>query len=110
MTQAVNDNPLARNPDKIAMIMARTGEKVSYRELDRRSNRVAHMLRGAGIESGDVVALCMDTNSQFMEILWAIQRAGLGFVPISTRLMPDEIAYVVNDSGAAAIFASGSLG
>jgi len=106
----VNDNPLARTPDKTAMILAWSGEEITYRELDERSNRVAHMLRGAGIAAGDVVALCMETNAYFMEILWAVQRAGLGFVPISTRLTSDEIAYVINDSGASAIFASASLG
>jgi long-chain acyl-CoA synthetase len=110
MNNIVSDSPLARNPSKVAMIMATSGEEVTYRELDERSNRVAHLLRRAGVERGGVVALCMDTNRNFMEILWALQRAGLGFVPISTHLTTDEIAYIVNDSNAAAIFASASLG
>jgi long-chain acyl-CoA synthetase len=110
MSGAVNDNPLAGSPDKTAMILAWSGEEITYRQLDERSNRVAHMLRDAGVSAGDSVALCMETNAHFMEILWAVQRAGLGFVPISTRLTSDEIAYVINDSGASAIFASADLG
>lgn len=107
---AVTDNPLARNPEKAAIILAWNDERISYRDLDRRSNRVAHLLRRAGVLAGDVVALCMETNAHFMEILWAVQRAGLGFVPISTKLTADEIAYIINDSGAAVVFASASLG
>lgn len=110
MSSGHTDNPLDRNPDKTAVIMAWSGEAVTYRELDRRSNQVAQMLRLAGLRTGDVVALCMDTNRYFIEILWGVQRSGLGFVPISTRLTPDEIAYIVNDSGAVALFASASLG
>ena len=105
-----NDNPLARHPDKPALIMAWSGEVVTYRDLDRRSNQVAHLLRNSGLKQGDVVALCMDTNRHFHEILWALQRSGLLFLPISTRLLPGEIAYILKDSGARALFATSELG
>jgi acyl-CoA synthetase (AMP-forming)/AMP-acid ligase II len=110
MTAVAGENPLARNPDKPALIMGWSGEVVTYRELDCRSNQVAHLLRDAGLRAGDVVALCMDTNRHFHEILWGVQRSGLVYVPISNRLLPDEIAYVLKDSGARAIFATSGLG
>ena len=110
MSGAQLDNPLARDPDKAALIMGWTGEVVTYRDLDRRSNQVAHLLRRAGLRAGDVVALCMDTNPHFHEIVWGAQRSGLVTVAISNRLLPDEIAYIVKDSGARALFATMGLG
>ena len=110
MSDSANDNPLARNPDKPALIMAWNGEVVTYHDLDRRSNQVAHMLRNAGLKTGDVVALCMDTNRHFHEILWGVQRSGLYFLPISNRLLPGEISYILKDSGARALFVTGGLG
>jgi long-chain acyl-CoA synthetase len=110
MSASGDDNPLALYPDKPALIMAWNGEVVTYRDLDRRSNQVAHLLRNAGLKAGDVVALCMDTNRHFHEILWGLQRSGLLFLPISNRLLPGEIAYILKDSGARAVFATSGLG
>jgi len=45
------------HPDKPAIVMAASGETVTYAELDRRSNQVAQLLRAHGIGIGDTVAL-----------------------------------------------------
>lgn len=107
---AVTSENLLRNPEKPALIMAWNGEVVTYRDLEWRSNQVAHMLRNAGLQKGDVVALCMDTNRHFHEILWGVHRSGLVFLPISNRLLSDEIMYVLKDSGARTVFATAGLG
>ena len=107
---AVASENLLRNPNKPALIMGWDGEVVTYHELERRSNQVAHLLRNRGLRKGDVVALCMDTNRHFHEILWGVHRSGLVFLPISNRLLPDEIAYILKDSGARVLFATGGLG
>ncbi len=98
------------DPDRAAIVMAGSGEVITYRELEDRSNQAAHLFRAAGLTNGMVVALLLDSDPRFLEITWAAHRAGLYFVCISTRLARAEIAYILEDSGAQALIASGSLG
>ncbi|MES2750779.1 MAG: acyl-CoA synthetase [Pseudomonadota bacterium] len=87
-------------PDKIAYRMAKSGDAVTYRELDRRSNQGAHLFRSLGLQKGDHIALMMENTPVFMEICWAAQRSGLYYTAISRYLTADEIAYIVKDCGA----------
>jgi acyl-CoA synthetase (AMP-forming)/AMP-acid ligase II len=100
----------AAHPDKPAVIMAGSGETVSYRELDERSNRCAHLFRSLGLQQGDTVAFCLDNRAAFFDLVWGAQRSGLIYVAISCRLTASEIDYILNDSGAKALFASNYLG
>jgi len=87
-------------PDKAAYIMAGTGEVVTYRQLNDRSNQCAQLLRGLGLQTGDSVALCLENHQRFFEIAWAAQRSGLYYTPVSSRLTPAEVEYIVGDCGA----------
>ncbi len=100
----------AAHPDKPAIIMAGSGQTVTYGELDARSNQVAHLLRSLGLHHGDTIALCMENRAEFFDLVWGAQRSGLVFVAISNRLTPSEIDYILADSGAQALFASDYLG
>ena len=66
--------------------MARSGEAVTYRQLEERSNRGAHLLRGLGLARGDSIALMMDNNARYFEICFAAQRSGLLYTAMSSRL------------------------
>ncbi len=99
----------AETPDKPALIVAETGETVSYAELDRRSNRAAHLFRAAGLAVGDTIALFLENVPEFYDIAWGAQRSGLFYVCISTKLTAPEIAYIVRDSGATLVVASAGL-
>lgn len=97
----------ARNfPDKPAYIMAASGETVTYKQLDERSNQIAHALREAGCEPGDTIAIFAENSPRYFEVCWAAQRAGLYFVCISSRLTAPEVQYIVEDSGAKLLVAS----
>jgi fatty-acyl-CoA synthase len=87
-------------PDKIAYRMAGSGETITYRDLDRRSNQGAHLFRALGLKTGDHIALLMENSLAFMEICWAAQRSGLYYTAISRYLTAEEIAYIVKDCGA----------
>ena len=97
------------NPDKPAIIMAASGETVTYAELDRRSNQVAQLLRARGIGIGDCVAMCLENHPWFFCLAWGFQRAGVHYVGISSRLTAPEIAYILEDSGAKLLFGSAYL-
>ncbi|MGM4964495.1 acyl-CoA synthetase [Tardiphaga sp. 1201_B9_N1_1] len=94
------------SPDKIAYRMAGSGQALTYRELDERSNRGAQLFRSLGLKAGDHVALLMENRLDFMEICWAAQRSGLYYTAISRYLTQDEIAYIVKDCGARVVITS----
>ncbi len=92
------------SPDKAAVIMGASGDVMTYRELDARSNQVAHLLRARGCQIGDTVALFFDNHPLFFALVWGAQRAGLIYVAISCRLTAREAAYIAHDSGAKLLF------
>ncbi|WP_025899995.1 AMP-binding protein [Sneathiella glossodoripedis] len=87
-------------PDKAAVIMASTGEVITYQQLDERSNQVAQFLRAQGLKIGDHIAFFLENNNRFHELCWGAQRAGLYYTAISSRLSAEEAAYIINDCGA----------
>ena len=73
---------LAANPDRPALIMAGSGEVITFAELDRRANRCAQLFRKLGLKPGDRVAFWLENNARFFEICWGAHNAGLLYVPI----------------------------
>ncbi|HEX6402330.1 MAG TPA: Pls/PosA family non-ribosomal peptide synthetase [Pseudonocardiaceae bacterium] len=86
-----------RIPDKIAL--ADGDQRVSYRELDRHANQLAHMLRALRIGTGSRVGILLHRSLHTYVSLLAILKAGAAFVPIDPRSPRDRIAYIVDDSG-----------
>ena len=87
-------------PHKPAYIMGDSGEMVTFRQLDERSNQGAQLFRSLGLKAGDHIGLMLENHPRFMEIVWAAQRAGLIYTPISTHLRKDETAYILENCGA----------
>ncbi len=97
------------SPDKPALIVAETGETISYAALDARSNRAAQLFRSAGLGVGDTIALFLDNIPEFYDLVWGAQRAGLFYVCIPSKLTAPEAAYIVDDSGARLVIASAAM-
>ena len=87
-------------PDKVAYRMARSGETMTYAELDRTSNRYSHLFRSLGVGQGGNVALIFENRLDLMALAWAGQRGGIFYTAISTHLTVPEVAYIVNDCNA----------
>jgi fatty-acyl-CoA synthase len=96
-------------PDKIAYRMAGSGASITYRQLDERSNQGAQLFRSLGLQTGGRIAILMENSLEFMEICWAAQRAGLYYTAISRFLKAEEIAYIIEDSGAGVLVASPAM-
>jgi fatty-acyl-CoA synthase len=94
----------ASQPDKPALIMAGSGDMLTYAELEAQSNRVAQLLRSRGIGIEDPVAVCLDNDAMYFPLAWGINRAGGLMVAISNRLTATEICYILKDSGAKLLF------
>jgi len=93
-------------PDHPAVIMAGSGDVLTYAELDARSNQVAHLLRDHGLQRGDRIAVFMENQIRFMEIIWAALRSGCYVTAINSFLTAEEVAYIVDDCDAKIVFTS----
>jgi len=94
------------HPDQAAIIMASTGETVTFGEYEARCNRVAHLLRAAGLQRGDHIAIFMENNPVMLEIEGGAERIGLYFTMINKYLAPDEVAYILTNSESRVLFTS----
>ncbi|MDT5052211.1 MAG: long-chain acyl-CoA synthetase [Mycobacterium sp.] len=97
-----------RDPQSPALIVA-DSDTISYGQLYARSQRVAALLYEAGLRRGDGVALVLPNRPEFLEITWGCQLSGLYYSAVNTHFTPDEVAYVVDDSGARAVFIDASM-
>ncbi|WP_405806474.1 acyl-CoA synthetase [Streptomyces sp. NBC_01187] len=97
------------HPDKPAVISARTGEALTYGQLEERSVRLANRLRSAGLRPGDHLALLSDNDARCLEVYWAAMRSGLYLTSVNSHLTAEEAAYIVGDCGARALIVSASL-
>jgi long-chain acyl-CoA synthetase len=78
--------------------------RLTYGELDRLSNRVAHALVGLGIGAGDKVALSCPNLPFFPIVYYGIMKVGAIVVPLNVLFKPREVAYHLSDSDAKAVF------
>ncbi len=85
-------------PLQPAFIMAGSGEAVTYRELEARCNRLAHLFRDHGLKRLDHYSIFMENNSRYLEACGAGERSGLYFTCVNSYLTAGELAYIVNNS------------
>jgi len=97
-----------RTPDSPALVVA-GGETITYGDLYARSQRVAAVLHDAGLRRGDGVALVLPNCQEFFEITWGCQLSGLYYSAVNTHFTPEEVAYIVDDSEARAVFVDASM-
>src|SRR4051794_18977130 len=74
--------------------------RLSFAELNARSNRFARLLRERGMRPGDTLALLCHNCLEFVEALVATRRIGVRLTPINFHLGADEVAYILRDCDA----------
>ena len=87
-------------PEREAYVDGDGGERLTFAELNARSNRTANAFRAAGIEKGDRVALLLMNSPEFVELFFALGKIGAVVVPLNWRLVADELEFILKDSGA----------
>ena len=85
-------------PLQPAFIMASTGEAVTYRELEARCNRLAHLFRKRNLKRLDHYSIFMENNSRYLESCGAGERAGLYFTCVNSFLTAGELGYILTNS------------
>ena len=97
-----------RQPDKVA-IYEMSGATRTFGDLNAQANRIARLLRAHGLGPGDSVALVCPNRAEFADVLFGCQRAGLRMTPVNWHMTPEEIAYVIDNCEAKALFADAGV-
>ena len=95
----------AATSDPGAIALCDGTSRLSYRELDDRATRLAHVLVAEGLAPGDRVAVVQENSIEYVETVVAIARAGGVLVPMLGALTEREHAFMVDDSGASFVVA-----
>src|SRR5438132_3084509 len=97
-----------RTPDRCALKYR--GQEISYAAFDQRIRMIGGWLASRGIGPDDVIAVLMKNSPAFLDIAFAASHIGAVFLPINFRLASDEVAYIVENSGARVLIADEELG
>jgi fatty-acyl-CoA synthase len=99
----------ATTPDKPAVVMAGSGDTLTFRELEEGSVRLARYLHEQGLRRGDGVVLVAENTPRVFEVYWAARRSGLYITLVNHHLSAPEAAYIVTDCGARALIVSAGV-
>ncbi|MDI3284230.1 non-ribosomal peptide synthetase [Polyangium sp. 15x6] len=102
----------ARTPDAVAIVFDEMGAAsrcLTYRELDERSNRLAHDLRELGVSRETLVAMLVETSTEMVVGMLAVLKAGGAYVPIDPKSPRDRVAFILKDTGASILLTQPAL-
>jgi amino acid adenylation domain-containing protein len=92
----------ARTPDAVALVAGE--ERLTYRELDARSNQLAHHLRGLGVGAESMVGIAMRRSAGLVVAILATLKAGGAYLPLDPEYPAERIAFILADSRAPVLF------
>lgn len=90
------ESQAARSPDKTALVWE--NERVSYRALNERANRLANILQKCGVGPEVPVGVCMERSAEMIAAMLAILKVGGAYVPLDPSYPPDRITFMVDDA------------
>src|SRR5215831_18581414 len=95
--------------DKMFLFSEADGRKFTYREFNLTVNRTANLMRSLGICKGDRVSLLLTNRVEYLIFYFACFKLGAWAGPVNTLLKPQEIQFVLNNSGARAVVTESAL-
>ncbi len=107
LAQELFEAQAARTPDRVAVECE--GKRLSYGELEGRSNRLARYLRKLGAGAGGLVGLYMDRSVEMVVGLLGILKSGAAYVPLDPSFPRERVGYMLEDSGLKLVVTRGSL-
>ena len=101
------ESQVDRLADNTALIYQE--EKLTYRELNQKSNRLARLLRQKGVKRNDIVGIKIKRSLEMIVGIWGILKAGAAYLPISPDSPGERTNYILEDSGVQLLLTSSSL-
>lgn len=102
------DRTVARIPNEVAV--SQGGRQLTYRQLDLRSRLIAQVLRERGAGPERVVAVCLPRGPELVCALLGVVRSGAAYLSVDPELPAERVAYLLRDSGAAAVLGDAGAG
>ena len=99
----------AHTPNKPALIIADTGEQLSYGDLVENADRAAQLFSSMGLVEGDTIALFLENHIRYPELCWAAKNSGITYACIARHSSVEDAAYVVENSDAKLLISSTAL-
>jgi amino acid adenylation domain-containing protein len=87
----------AEVPDALAVVSDRAA--LTYAELNRRANQLAHHLRRSGVGADDLVGICVERSPEMVVAIYGVLKAGAGYVPVDPGHPPQRIDALLDGSG-----------
>nr|AHZ46177.1 NRPS [uncultured bacterium 14-4D] len=101
------EEQVERTPDAVALECE--GQRLTYAELNRRANRLAHHLGERGIEPGAPVGLCVERSLDMVVSLMGVLKAGGAYVPLDPSYPAERLALMMRSAGLAALLTQRAL-
>src|SRR5262249_37041370 len=95
-------------PRKLAIVCG--DQRLTYADFARRASRLAGAIRKAGVKPGDRVAFLSGNCHRLLEAYYGVLEAGAVLLPLNIRLAPQELGFILNDSGAKLLFLESHFG
>ncbi|WKD32121.1 non-ribosomal peptide synthetase [Streptomyces xanthophaeus] len=86
-----------RTPSETAVVAG--SERLSYEQLERRANRLAHHLRGLGAGPGTPVGVCLERGPDLVVVLLGIWRSGAAYLPLDPQHPKERLRWIIEDTG-----------
>ena len=96
-------------PDKPALILADTGQSISYAVLVERADQAAALFAQLGLCEGDTIAILLENHLHYPELCWAAKNSGITYACVSNQSSVDDAAYVVDNCDAKLLISSNAL-
>jgi tyrocidine synthetase-3 len=101
------DLQAVRTPDKVALIY--NHRQLTYHELNKKSHRLACVLKEKGVHPGDFVGILLNRSLDMMVSILAVLKSGGAYVPMDPQYPADRVKYILNDSHAGLLLCRGDL-
>ncbi|MFC5720678.1 Pls/PosA family non-ribosomal peptide synthetase [Streptomyces gamaensis] len=96
-----------RTPEAVAVVCEET--RLTYAELERRANRLAHLLRRRGVREGSTVGILLERSPHTYTALLGVLKAGAAYVPLDPAFPADRVAFIASDAGLTTLVSTGTL-
>ncbi len=90
-----------RSPDAAALVCQ--GHSMTYRDLDRRADQLAHLLVDGGVGREDRVGLCLERSPEMVVGILGVLKAGGAYVPLDPALPRERLLFQLEDAGVAVL-------
>ena len=101
------EEQVRKTPDSIAVVFE--DRKLTYAELNRRANQLAHGLRELGVGPDTLVAICVERSFEMIVAVFAVLKAGGAYVPLDPKYPVERLQFMLEDCGPLALLTQSHL-